>query len=432
MTNEQQRMPFAMDTAREMADAFSVSTGVCCSVYDAQGTALYTSGEAQNGCTICRSIAQACGERSTCEKTHREAMTMSARFGGRYIYFCPLQMMFTASPIISGGKTAGALIAGPMLASEADELLECDGRIRRISDAALLDRIRSALAAVPFIEPGRVNGLSRQLFSNAVLISDESRSYFIAQRKNQQQDAIGKLIDQLKSDGALTPYPIHTEQAMIRAITQGDAPEAARLLNEILGHIFFFTGASPHKVHARITELLVVLSRAAILGGANADDILDTTEQYMKELRRLYQPEDVAQWLAQVLNHFTSLVFDVAGTKHRNAIYRAVDYMRRHYAKPLTLGEVADAVGYSHAYFSNFFKEEMHCSFRTYLNRLRIEESQRLLLSGEYSIAQICEIVGFSDQSAFGKTFKQITGVTPGQYRKSNRRIDVEREHGLR
>ena len=93
------------------------------------------------------------------------------------------------------------------------------------------------------------------------MISDESRSYFIAQRKNQQQDAIGKLIDQLKSDGALTPYPIHTEQAMIRAITQGDAPEAARLLNEILGHIFFFTGASPHKVHARITELLVVLSR---------------------------------------------------------------------------------------------------------------------------------------------------------------------------
>ena len=76
----------------------------------------------------------------------------------------------------------------------------------------------------------------------------------------------------------------------------------------------------------------------------------------MKELRRLYQPEDVAQWLAQVLNHFTSLVFDVAGTKHRNAIDRAVDYMRRHYAKPLTLGEVADAVGYSHAYFSNFFK----------------------------------------------------------------------------
>ena len=105
--------------------------------------------------------------------------------------------------------------------------------------------------------------------------------------------------------------------------------------------------------------------------------------------------------------------------------------MQQNYARHITLNEVAEHIGYSHAYFSHIFKEEMSCSFRTYLNRLRIEKSKPLLLSGRFSVPEICEMTGFPDQSHFGKIFRQETGTSPGKYRKENRRIDIEKEHGI-
>lgn len=422
---------FKMDTAKEMIDAFTVSTGVTCGFYSLEGEMLHMAGCPQECCMICKELSKASGVSLCCEGLHVKAIQRAEQFGGRYIYVCPAGMMFTASPIIYEGSIAGALIAGPVLSMEVNEFLENDARASHITDCTALDHIRELLSVVPFVEPKRMNGISMQIFANAVFISDESRELFLAQNKNVQQNSIGEYIHQIKNDQEYQQYPIETERELIKAISCGDRTEAARLLNEILGYIFFSNGGNQSAVRTRVFELLVVLSRAAISGGANAKSILHITEQYMKALRRLNGLDEFTQYLAEILNHFTSLVFDVAEYKHRNAIYSAVDYMRQNYARNITLNEVADYVGYSHSYFSNIFKKEMECSFRTYLNRIRIDKSKFLLLSGKMSVPEICEMTGFTDQSTFGKAFKQETGVTPGRYRKINRRIDIDKEHGI-
>ncbi len=96
----------------------------------------------------------------------------------------------------------------------------------------------------------------------------------------------------------------------------------------------------------------------------------------------------------------------------------AKQYIRRNFAQPLTLEEVSAATGFSVSYFSTLFKKETGDGFNKYLIRVRMEEARNLLRETRQSIADICRQVGYADIKHFTHTFKQETGLTPGEFRK--------------
>ena len=53
---------------------------------------------------------------------------------------------------------------------------------------------------------------------------------------------------------------------------------------------------------------------------------------------------------------------------------------------------------------------------------MRIEESRRLLLNTDYSLADIAVAVGFTDQSYFCKVFRNLVGLSPGRFRSGSPR----------
>ena len=421
-------MKFDLGEGKKMVDAFFYTSGVPCRLYTQRGELLYEQGGMAASCALCRKVTELTGTVTQCDRIHIHGALQAERFGGRYIYFCPFDMAYFSSPIMIEGTFAGALVAGPALIMDVDDYLNDILSNYGIAPERT-EELRGALATLARMEPGRLNYLSEQLFANAVYVSDSSHEMFLVRNENRRQDVIGEYIQMLKTDDSREPYPVGKERELADAVAQGDKATAGRLLNEILGHILFSSG-SADVIRSRVTELLVTMSRAAIRGGSDPEQILEGNHRYLGQLRQLNSQEDMTRWLAGVLNQFTSLVFDLSDSKHKNSIYRAVEYMRANYAKKLTLAEVAEHAGYSPAYFSRVFREEQGCTFREYLNELRIEKSKPLLLSNVKSIAEISALVGFEDQSYFGKVFRKRTGVTPDRYRKRTRRIDTEREYG--
>lgn len=418
---------FDLSTAIEMVDAFSLSCGICCRLLSSTGETLYQQGAPeQNECDYLRSLP---GQAPACQDLHLRGLLQAERFGGRYIYSCDSGLTYFSAPIISGGSVAGGLVAGPVLLAEVDDYLDDIIEKRNVA-ASHIRPLRTFFSTLPLIPPSRLRHLSIQLFSSAVCVSDSSHEMLLHKNDTQQQRSIGEYVHQVKAGQQDVPYPMETEQELLAAISRGDKPTASALLNEILGHIFFFT-SDPSTTQTRITELLVLLSRAAIKGGAATEVIFEINHRYMQELKQLHSQEDVAQWLAHVLNRFTDLVFELVDSKHKNIIHRAVNYINANCAKDLNMSDVANYVGYSHSHFSKVFKEEMGCGFRAYLTRIRVEKSKALLLSSNASIADICEMCGFEDQSYHCKVFKKLVGVTPDKFRKQSRRIDSEREYGL-
>ena len=100
-------------------------------------------------------------------------------------------------------------------------------------------------------------------------------------------------------------------------------------------------------------------------------------------------------------------------------------YVQEHYAKPLTLKEVAQDLGYNYHYLSRFFSENFSINFRTFLNQYRIHQAQALLAETKISITDIALSSGFDSIRSFNRAFLQIINMTPSNYRKHNQTLPV-------
>ena len=103
-----------------------------------------------------------------------------------------------------------------------------------------------------------------------------------------------------------------------------------------------------------------------------------------------------------------------------SVISQVADYMRVHFADPeLSISAIAEAFEMPTARLSLAFKDEMHMSPLEYLTLLRVERSKELLGATDLSIKEVAAEVGYYDASSFIRRFKQMTGATPLQYRRS-------------
>ena len=80
---------------------------------------------------------------------------------------------------------------------------------------------------------------------------------------------------------------------------------------------------------------------------------------------------------------------------------------------------LADSFHMNPVYINRVFKKNTGVSIHAFLVNYRITAAMEILRSGSMSVKEIASMVGFSDLPHFTKTFKRITGITPGRYRDS-------------
>jgi len=95
------------------------------------------------------------------------------------------------------------------------------------------------------------------------------------------------------------------------------------------------------------------------------------------------------------------------------AIYAFVD---KNYHKKINLDEVAAISNMSKEAFCRYFKKVSKYTFIEFLNRYRISQSKRILISGK-SVSDACYQSGFESLSYFNRTFKKITTENPRDFR---------------
>lgn len=99
-----------------------------------------------------------------------------------------------------------------------------------------------------------------------------------------------------------------------------------------------------------------------------------------------------------------------------NKLDPAINYIRKNINKNISIGELADFMGYSESYFSTSFKKCVGYTPNRYINILKIEKAKELIMYTTKSITLIAEELGFESVHYFSKVFKQITGISPTNY----------------
>jgi AraC-like DNA-binding protein len=83
----------------------------------------------------------------------------------------------------------------------------------------------------------------------------------------------------------------------------------------------------------------------------------------------------------------------------------------------LTQGQVAAYMRMSPASFSRWFKAHMGCVFQRYLNELRVARVCTALADSGTSVTEAAFSAGFNNLGNFNRRFREITGLSPKQYR---------------
>jgi AraC-like DNA-binding protein len=104
-------------------------------------------------------------------------------------------------------------------------------------------------------------------------------------------------------------------------------------------------------------------------------------------------------------------------------LLRARDAMDRAYAQPLDIPALAQVACVTEAHFIRSFRATFGETPHRYLQRRRVERSMFLLRETDRSITDICLDVGFASLGTFSRTFRDIMGESPSEYRtRSDRR----------
>ncbi|SEM17037.1 AraC-type DNA-binding protein [Paenibacillus sp. cl141a] len=103
----------------------------------------------------------------------------------------------------------------------------------------------------------------------------------------------------------------------------------------------------------------------------------------------------------------------------QRTVKQMINYMASQYAHPVSIEQMCTSLGYNRAYLSRIFKQETGMTPITYLLKLRIDQSKRLLRERpDLSIEQVSASVGLTDPLYFSRQFKRLVGRSPSRYRK--------------
>lgn len=109
---------------------------------------------------------------------------------------------------------------------------------------------------------------------------------------------------------------------------------------------------------------------------------------------------------------------DMDESKLSKGVAAAVEYVRKHYRESISLEQISQEVHLNSEYLSRIFKEEVGCTYSSFLSETRLKKAAYLLSHTSERVQKIAEQVGYPNVSYFSTTFKKRYGINPYEYRR--------------
>ncbi len=97
-------------------------------------------------------------------------------------------------------------------------------------------------------------------------------------------------------------------------------------------------------------------------------------------------------------------------------VYLIRKYVERNIEKPITVGGIAESLGYSIYYISHLFKEKTNITLQDYIASKKIDRAKELMKKGGFTLTEISDRLSFTSLQSFSRYFKNKVGISPSQY----------------
>ena len=165
-----------------------------------------------------------------------------------------------------------------------------------------------------------------------------------------------------------------------------------------------------------------IVCRAAMEGGLSPEEAYSLGDAYIQNVENAKAMDELTSISVMMYDDFIQRVHRCRSDPARSeAVQKCCDYIEMNLGEKIRASDLASLAGYSEYYMTRKFKEETGYFISDYVKFARIERAKLLLQSTDLSILEIAGRLGFATRSYFSQAFREVTGMTPTQFREKER-----------
>ena len=221
-------------------------------------------------------------------------------------------------------------------------------------------------------------------------------------------------------DDSFDEYP-HKELKILRfKLKEGDVKEIETVLADIIDYVIT-CNVSLYIARGLCFDLINTVCEA--VAEINQEFIIP--QKYyinVDHITKYETVEDLMESVRNICTNLCALITENKAAKRDNLLAELIEFTDKNYTDVnFSIQKMADEFGMTMTNLSQYFKNHTGNTINDYVTDLRIKKAQELLVKTDKTLTEITEEVGYINTSSFIRRFKQITGVTPGQFAKMNK-----------
>ncbi|WP_019635903.1 helix-turn-helix domain-containing protein [Paenibacillus fonticola] len=205
---------------------------------------------------------------------------------------------------------------------------------------------------------------------------------------------------------------------LFQAITSYELVAICDVLEELFESVKKF--AEPVKVYHFSRHLIARFEGYLKASGRNvpASAMEGWSEESLAYVEKFETIEEIKSWLRRRAFELSEMLHMSKQKSSWKLLSQIEFYVRTHLSRDITLKETAAHFAYSPNHFGVLFKEQTGMSFNDFVVQERMERAKKLLQSPSLKVYEVAEEVGYRSLTYFSRTFREMFGITPGEYRK--------------
>lgn len=162
-----------------------------------------------------------------------------------------------------------------------------------------------------------------------------------------------------------------------------------------------------------------IVCRAAIEGGLSPEEAYSVGDAYIQSSLDAKTVDAISTICMSMYDDFIRRVHRIReNPKYSEPVQRCCNYIEMNIDRNIRAQDLAELVGYTPGYITKRFHKETGLGISDYVKLAKIERAKILLSTTDQSIQAISDQLGFTTRNYFTRSFRDVTGMTPKEFRK--------------
>lgn len=217
------------------------------------------------------------------------------------------------------------------------------------------------------------------------------------------------------------------ERSLLHMVRTGDLNYKSAFTNSAMlsNGVPLKDGAPMRQEKNSVIVFCSIVCRAAIEGGLSPEEAYSLGDFYIQSAENAKTMDELSAIPAPMYDDFIRRVHRCrTNPKLSPAVQKCCDYIEMNLTEKVRASDLAALAGYSEYYITRKFKEETGHFINDYVKFAKIERAKVLLQNTDLSVLEIAEQLGFTTRSYFGRSFREVAGMSPTEFREQCARPD--------